>query len=92
MSKIQKALGKMQAVKTKSPRGRVERPSIDDSIIVAKLVDRGKKEETYDVSDICLHVDDEALRDAGLIAPEYHEQLLAKQYREYKCSDERHTR
>ena len=84
MSKIQKALDKMQGAKTRSPQSRGERPSIDDSIVVAKLVDRGKKEATYDVSDICLHVDNEALRDAGLIAPEYHEQLLANQYRDIK--------
>ena len=84
MSKIKKALDKIQAVKIKSSQGREARPPIDDSVIVAKLVDRGAKEETYSVSDICLHVDNKALRDAGLIAPEYHEQLLANQYRDIK--------
>jgi len=84
MSKIQKALDKLQGAKAKSSRDRDDQSPIEDSIIVAKLVDRGAKEETYDVSDICLHVDSDALRDAGLIAPEYHEELLANQYRDIK--------
>jgi exopolysaccharide/PEP-CTERM locus tyrosine autokinase len=53
-------------------------------MILAKLVDRGAKDESYDVSDKCLHVDRQALREAGLIAPEYHEELLGNQYREIK--------
>ncbi len=84
MGKIQKALGKIRRTRMKAQHDRDDRPDIDDSVIVAKLIDRGAKEDTYDVSDKCLHVDNEALRNAGLIAPEYHEQLLANQYREIK--------
>ncbi len=84
MGKIQKALGKIRRTRLDASRDRDDRSDIDDSVIVAKLVDRGSKEETYDVSDKCLHVDNEALRKAGLIAPEYHEQLLANQYRDIK--------
>jgi len=53
-------------------------------MIVAKLIDRAPKAETHVASDKCLHVDREALRSAGLIAPECHEQLLADQYRDIK--------
>jgi len=80
MSKIQDALGKIQG--GKEPRE--VSSGMEDSVVVAKLVDRGAKDESYTVSDKCLHVDGDALRKAGLIAPEYHEQLLANQYRDIK--------
>ena len=82
MSKIQDALGKIQ--RTRPPAAGVAAPEQEDSMILAKLVDRGAKAPSYGVSDKCLHVDGDALRTAGLIAPEYHEQLLANQYRDIK--------
>jgi len=84
MSKIQKALGKLHGMRTSPPPDVRDESVIEDSVIIAKLVDRGTKKATYDVKDICLHVDRESLRDAGLIAPEYHEHLLANQYRDIK--------
>lgn len=84
MSKIQEALDKIQGSRDKAKVDSGEAQMLDDSIIVAKLVDRGRAEESYSVSDKCLHVDGDALRSAGLIAPEYHEQLLANQYRDIK--------
>ncbi len=84
MSKIQKALGKFQGARETEKSSDESPPDIEDSIIVAKLVDRGEKRSAYDVTEKCLHVDSEALRKAGLIAPEYHEHLMANQYRDIK--------
>ena len=84
MSKIQKALKKIKGAHAVDAGTAEKNLGSEDPIIVAKVVDRGKKETTYDVSDKCLHVDNDALRKAGLIAPEYHEQLLANQYRDIK--------
>ena len=84
MSKIQDALEKIQG--TRLARGQRHEKYLKSSnaTVVAKLVDRGAKDDAYPVSDKCLHVDADALRDAGLIAPEYHEELLANQYRDIK--------
>lgn len=84
MSKIQEALGKIQGRRDKKENVPSEAQLKDESVIVAKLVDRGSDEESYAVSDKSLNVDNEALRSAGLIAPEYHEHLLANQYRDIK--------
>ena len=84
MSKIQKALGKIQGPDSVAGRRSSQQPDTGDSLIVAKLVDRGSGDETFTVCDKCLHVDGNALRDAGLIAPDYHEHLLANQYRDIK--------
>ncbi len=82
MSKIQEALGKIQ--KGKAARQQAAATSAEDSVVVAQVVDRGAETGNYAVSDRCLHIDRGALRKAGLIAPEYHEQLLANQYRDIK--------
>lgn len=84
MSKIQDALSKIQAAKGMSSKKGARTPPTEESVIVAQLVDHGHAEESYTVSDRRLHVDRDALRQAGLIAPEYHEQLLANQYRDIK--------
>jgi len=84
MSKIQDALGKIQKGRPQPPGAVGKIPETEDSVIVAKLVDRGADVDAYSVSDKCLHVDDDALREAGLIAPEHHEQTLANQYRDIK--------
>lgn len=84
MSKIQKALGKMQ--KSGSLLSGKDNPanSLDDTTRLARVVDHGSNVTSYAVSDKRLHVDGEALRDAGLIAPQYHAELLANQYRDIK--------
>ena len=84
MSKIQKALGKIQGPITGARQRQSGEPDIDDSIIVAKLIDKGTDQDASSVSDKCLHVDSQALKNAGLIAPDYHEELLANQYRDIK--------
>ena len=81
MSKIQEALDRIQKGK---PKRKPEASPESDSVIVATLVDRGFGDESYTVSDKCLHVDRDALRNAGLIAPRSDEQLLADQYRDMK--------
>lgn len=75
MSKIQKALDKIQGNRKRTGGDARNQRAPDNSVIVAKLVGRGAK---------CLHVDNDALRKAGLIAPEYDEHLLASQYRDIK--------
>ncbi len=84
MSKIQKALRKLQGSKGADSSNTANIPVLEDSLVVAHLVDRGVEQESYVVSDKRLHVDGDALRKAGLIAPQYHEQLLADQYRDIK--------
>lgn len=81
MSKIQEALGRIQKGKATREAGE---PPENDSVIVATLVDHGTEGESYTVSDKRLHVDREALRNAGLIASRNDEQLLADQYRDMK--------
>lgn len=85
MSKIQKALGKIQAkqkqLSASRQQGQSKYASADDnSITLAKLV----MHAAHASDKAALHIDRQALREAGLIAPEYHEQLLANQYREIK--------
>ena len=94
MSKIQEALRRIQAGKDSvgsallspdiSEAQDLQRTSTDDSLIVAKLIERNAEGSTHPVGEPFLHVDHEALREAGLIAPDYHEHLLANQYRDIK--------
>ena len=84
VSKIQEALNRIRTARGPSSRRAEDSPEGNDSMIVAKLIDRATKAETHVASDKCLHVDRDALRSAGLIAPECHEQLLANQYRDIK--------
>lgn len=84
MSKIQEALSRIQKARKSRPAEAEPVEEVEDSVIVATLVDGGSKDIAYSVSDRRLHVSRAALRKAGLIAPEYHEQLLANQYRDIK--------
>ncbi len=85
MSKIQDAIDKIQSARGQSGRRQYAKGDREEeSVVVAKLVDRGSQDSSYLVSDKCLHVDREALRGAGLIAPEYHRQLLSHQSRDIK--------
>lgn len=82
MSKIHKALNKIQGSQ-KTPRKSSDKNS--DSAIIAKLVDRAVgDDDSVDSNNRMLHFDQEALRDAGLIAPAYHAEMLANQYRDIK--------
>ncbi|MEO0575371.1 MAG: AAA family ATPase [Pseudomonadota bacterium] len=84
MSKIQDALQKIQKNRGDTPKARPARssePDASQSVVIAALVS-GDEESEYNGKR--LHVDQRALRDAALIAPEYHVQLFANQYREIK--------
>lgn len=84
MSKIQDALGKIQGKNVAAAKKVRSFPDIEDSIVLAKLTRHDGPDEAFPNSSKSLRVDSEALRQAGLIAPEYHEQLLADQYRDIK--------
>lgn len=85
MSKIQEALGRIQASRSQESRNsRYARNGENSNSVLARLVDRGLATESIVSSDRMLHIDREALRNQGLIAPEYHEELLGNQYREIK--------
>ena len=84
MSKIQEALSRIQARRGSAEDSAEQTPDDDDSVIVAKLVEGEVPGSSPSGNGKRLHVDHEALRDAGLIAPEYHEHLLANQYRDIK--------
>ena len=84
MSKIQEALSRIQALKESSDV-KVQPPEDkNDSVIVAKLIEPDAPGGSVAGSGKLLKVDNEALRDAGLMAPEHHEHLLANQYRDIK--------
>lgn len=86
MSKIQDALSKIQGSKASRRKKPAGKASKEDTTIIAQLVDRigGEQDDTVDANNRMLHLDQEALRDAGLIAPDYHAELLANQYRDIK--------
>jgi receptor protein-tyrosine kinase len=85
MSKIQDALSKIQGSRTSRERQPQTDSSAEDNTVIARLVDRvGGADDDVDANNRMLHFDQEALRDAGLIAPEYHAELLANQYRDIK--------
>jgi len=95
MSKIQEALNKIESSRSSSSDGDGARSShgrSDDSMAVATLVDPSLDgEHTFHPSGKSLQVDQDALRQAGLIAPDYHEEMLANQYRDIKRPLIRHA-
>lgn len=84
MSRIQDALGRIRAAKGDSTARAQRQPGDQDSMVLAKVVERSVDARSLPNIDKRLHVDHDALRAAGLIAPKYHEQLLANQYRDIK--------
>ena len=84
MSKLQKALQKIQAASNR--QGRASGADIDanDSMIIARLSSHAVDTRLQVAVGRCLEVDRSALRKAGLIAPEQDEQLLGNQYRDIK--------
>lgn len=81
MSKIQEALKRIQSNSS----------ALDDTSPhkVATVTRRLEYEDQsglgdFERSDVRVEIHQEALRDAGLIAPDYHERLLADQYRDIK--------
>lgn len=75
MSKISEALDLIQS------SGQSE---ISETDVVAKLANPANAPEPGFSENRSLHIDFEALRDAGLVAPEYDERLMADQYRDIK--------
>jgi len=85
MSKIHEALNRIQAAKgTTGKRKKLSEVEDTEALNIARIIDRGTSADSYSVVDKVLSVDRQALRKAGLIAPEYHEQLIANQYRDIK--------
>jgi len=85
MSKIQEALKKLQSAGV--PKSDRQLGRREDATSVASIA-AGPVVISEDVSEIThgvvIELDQKALRDAGLIAPDYHEELLADQYRDIK--------
>lgn len=85
MSKIQDALKKLQSgsvpASDRQLGRRKDAAPIADLVAGVEAVREGEPESQHGV---VIEWDQKALRDAGLIAPEYHEQLLADQYRDIK--------
>lgn len=83
MSKIQDALRKLQSSGDKSPAG----PQGSGRERFARVAAAGQRTSTvfpdYHHGKI-IEIDQESLRDVGLIAPDYHERMLADQFREIK--------
>ena len=79
MSKIQEALSKIQGIKTT-----VTETGIKNNHVVANPVARVDDKPNNQGHSKILKLDNDALRQAGLIAPDYHEELLAQQYRGIK--------
>lgn len=86
MSKIQKALQRLQSrgAPANSPRMQAE-----DARSLSIAVGRAGRpedavEQTVVTHGVVIQFDQEALRDAGLIAPDNHVQMLADQYRDIK--------
>lgn len=88
MSKIQKALRKIKMQSNRRQVGTGDRQSdthgvpllARNSVAGSGLTDGGS-ESTHGV---VAEVDQKALRDAGLVAPDYHEKIIADQYRDIK--------
>jgi len=88
MSKIQEALQKLQSggrqPGSPKPDARKAGTRVAKTAFNGKdpaPADEGKIESTHGV---VIEISQEALRDVGLIAPDYHEQILADQYRDIK--------
>ena len=93
MSKIQKALSRIQAAgastkpKPAAKKWKFEKPASSETVQVAQLVERDFDDDSdlsFSTNDKTLAVDQQVLRDEGLIAPDYHVNLLANQYRKIK--------
>ena len=85
MSKIQEALKKLQTSRERSepPRSRQQRDADSVATLVEPSRSKAPREHTGYEGPL-IAVDRQALREAGLIAPEAHERVLADQYREMK--------
>tara|TARA_R110002096_G_scaffold6305_4_gene29244 strand:- start:2038 stop:2994 length:957 start_codon:yes stop_codon:yes gene_type:complete len=88
MGKIHKALEKVQAERAKTAKRESNKAaSTEDSVIVAKVVldsdgVRGPTQPTSSGKSVI--VDTDALRTAGLVAPETDEKVIVRQYQEIK--------
>lgn len=88
MGKIHKALEKVQAERAKTAkRASNKAESTDDSVVVAKVVldaDGVRGPTQASSSGKSVIVDTDALRSAGLVAPETDEKVIVRQYQEIK--------
>lgn len=85
MGKIHKALEKVQAERAKTAKQAANKAkSLDDSVVVAKVVLDSDGLAYPSGSGKSVAVDEEALRAAGLVAPETDEKVIVRQYQEIK--------
>jgi protein-tyrosine kinase len=84
MSKIRKALDRIQVEKGSANSRNRRASGDDDSVIVAKLVEQSVDAGSIRSNKKRIHLDRAALQEAGLIAPDIDEHVLANQYREIK--------
>lgn len=85
MSKIQKALKKIKSMADQAGDKQVGNHRERERVTAIALTGQSITSEFPEYNhDKIVEVDQEVLRDAGLIAPEYHEKMLADQFREIK--------
>lgn len=84
MSKIQDALRKLQSAGQLPSRADEQKDDSSDSAIIAKLSRPLQDGRSHLPHGRFLNVDRDALREAGLMAPDVDEQLLGNQYRDIK--------
>lgn len=85
MSKIQKALNKIKSMADQAGDKQVGNHRERERVTAIALTGQSITSEFPEYNhDKIVEVDQEVLRDAGLIAPEYHEKMLADQFREIK--------
>lgn len=85
MSKIQKALQKIKASGNQAGKKRSRNRHEEERVTPIVLTGQSMMGEFLEHKDgKIVDIDQEALRDAGLIAPECHERMIADQFREIK--------
>lgn len=84
MSKISEALDLIQGSRSPATSSHSGNDEMVDANVVAEIVNRTNEQDCSVVDGRHLHINLENLRDAGLVGPEYHQQLLAGQYRDIK--------
>jgi len=85
MSKIQKALQKIKASGNRAGKKRSGNRHEEERVTPIVLTGQSMMGEFLEHKDgKIVDIDQEALRDAGLIAPECHERMIADQFREIK--------
>lgn len=84
MSKIQEALARIRVTRNAEGENRARE---NDKLVVARVAQRADSESAAPSArgpGLILEINQISLQNAGLLAPDYHEELLANQYREIK--------